>query len=178
MIYAGIGSRETPSDVLALFMMLGYNLAWRGHTLRSGHAPGADQAFEKGALKVIDEGREPLIELYLPWQSFEGGSDYATRTEPTDEAAAIAAEYHPRWQYLTQGAKKLMARNSHQVLGPDLNDPVHVIVCWTPGKGGTEQALRIAERSHIFVINAYDECDRELLDWANRYPERFVEILG
>ena len=43
-IYTGIGSRETPEEVLKDMKKLGYILAENGWSLRSGHAPGADQA--------------------------------------------------------------------------------------------------------------------------------------
>ena len=58
------------------------------------------------------------------------------------------------------GAKKLMARNCHQVLGLDLKTPVDFIVCWTKDgtiNGGTGQALRIAEAYNIPVYNLFFE---------------------
>jgi hypothetical protein len=49
MIYAGIGSRETPQATLDLMNLIGFTLAQKGHSLRSGGAKGADSAFEAGA---------------------------------------------------------------------------------------------------------------------------------
>src|SRR3954464_5249194 len=106
MIYAGIGSRKTPEDILELMFAIGARMGEAGHTLRSGHAPGADQAFERGC-RHIDGVRE----IYLPWKSFEGGLSDAALNEPTELAMDVAAEYHPRWRYLKVGAKKLHARN-------------------------------------------------------------------
>lgn len=127
--------------------------------LRSGAADGADTAFEVGA--SIGKGN---MEIYLPWPQFNDcAHDYVQLTAPTEDAMALAAQYHPGWQYLKPAAKKLIARNSHQVLGPQLDDPVDMIVCWTPdgatdkttGKtGGTGQALRIAaDYPQIEVLN-------------------------
>lgn len=48
MIYAGIGSRETPEWVLTIFERMGSWMAKRGDKLRSGGADGADSAFENG----------------------------------------------------------------------------------------------------------------------------------
>lgn len=47
-IYAGIGSRRTPKEVVLVFESIARYLGSRGFLLRSGHAPGADVAFERG----------------------------------------------------------------------------------------------------------------------------------
>jgi hypothetical protein len=49
-----------------------------------------------------------------------------------------------------------MARNAMQVLGPDLDTPSKVVVCWTKnGKtsGGTGQALRISLYHGVPIFN-------------------------
>ena len=49
-----------------------------------------------------------------------------------------------------------MARNSYQVLGRNLDDPVEFVICWTPGgsgSGGTGQAIRIAKDYQIPVFD-------------------------
>ena len=114
--YAGIGSRETPEDVLNLFKMIGAYLAVEDYTLRSGGAEGADKAFEFGC-----NNAEGLKEIYLPWSRFEGSDSNLIVSDP--KAFEIAEEFHPYWHNLSQGARKLQARNSHQVLGWDLNTP-------------------------------------------------------
>jgi predicted Rossmann fold nucleotide-binding protein DprA/Smf involved in DNA uptake len=60
--YAGIGSRRTPSEILELMKEIGSKLEIEGWLLRSGGAPGADQAFEAGISK--DEAKQ----IWLPWQ--------------------------------------------------------------------------------------------------------------
>lgn len=50
--YAGIGSRQTPDDILELMHRIGSTLAINGFTLRSGGAVGADTAFEQGAVSI------------------------------------------------------------------------------------------------------------------------------
>lgn len=40
--YTGVGSRETPKEVLNYFSKLAYFLASNNYILRSGHAQGAD----------------------------------------------------------------------------------------------------------------------------------------
>lgn len=48
-IYTGIGSRETPPDILELMTKIARFMFKQGFTLRSGGADGADSAFEAGA---------------------------------------------------------------------------------------------------------------------------------
>lgn len=161
--YAGIGSRATPPQVLEQMRALAWTLATKGWTLRSGHASGADQAFESGA--------GGHAEIFTPWKSFEDEVPIQGKwfERPTREALAHAAFFHPNWAFLNQGARLLMGRNSHQVLGYDLETPVTFIVCWTPegsGGGGTGQALRIA-RHHDIPI--YDFANHDVVNQIARY---------
>jgi len=118
--------------------------------LRSGHAPGADISFERGADKA--NGKK---EIFLPWRNFEGSdSNLIVSDERTFE---IAKRFHPYWHNLKQGAQKLQARNGHQLLGWDLNTPSKFVICWTEkgkGKGGTGQGLRIAMEYKIPIFDA------------------------
>lgn len=157
MIYAGIGSRKTPEEILRV-MEIFATFSAPVATLRSGGAPGADQAFEFGA--ILGGGR---METYLPWKGFEGIQDGAI-TKPSKLAMEIAEQYHPNWDRLSQGARKLMARNSYQILGSRLNedDISDLVVCWTSdGKasGGTGQAIRIAADYDVPVLNLQREDD-------------------
>jgi hypothetical protein len=159
--YTGVGSRETPTEILEMMEYVAYRLGFMGWTLRSGCAPGADSAFENGANEACKSRPDfsPKPELYLPWPDFEGRTeDQVARTHPQKEAFAIAAEHHPAWHGLKQGAKALHARNVHQVLGPDVTAPdfSKYIICWTPdgkGGGGTGQAIRIAQHHGIPVFD-------------------------
>lgn len=164
--YAGIGSRETPSEILTVFENVARFLVFKGFILRSGHAPGADKAFENGCDKA--NGKK---EIYLPWKNFEGSNSNLIVDNP--KAYEIAQKYHPYWHNLKQGARKLQARNSHQVLGLDLEIPSKFIICWTKngkGSGGTGQALRIAKAYEIPVFDAgkfdnVDEVRKELKEF-------------
>lgn len=179
--YAGIGSRETPQDVLDLMTLIAATQAMRGWTLRTGIALGADQAFALGA--------GPNAEWSLPWLSFEQAFQDAqlasfppkpTILLPSRIEENVARQYHPAWDRLSQGAKKLHARNVLQVLGKGhapsyepirFPNPSSFVVCWTKdGKasGGTGQAIRIAEAYGIPVRNLHDPKTREA-------AERFVK---
>ena len=174
-VYAGIGSRRTPTGVLAQMQHIAAALAANGWTMRSGHAPGADQAFEAGA--------QTAAEIFLPWASFESAHPpvaAVVRTAPKEAAYEIAAQYHPGWRHLKRGARALMARNVHQILGWDLASPVKMVICWTPdgsldGKGkdtgGTGQALRIATDHEIEVFNlAHEAHAARLTQWLSIPP--------
>lgn len=162
MYYAGIGSRKTPEKVLRQIGRIAATLAKQGYTLRSGRAPGADLAFEKGA--YMAQGN---AEIYLPWAAFQEnkGLFIPKLYEAEDWAWEVAERYHPRWKYLKFGAKMLHARNVHQIYGPtNKSELSKFVICWTKdGKetGGTAQAMRIARALEIPIYNlATDEGQR------------------
>ena len=162
--YAGIGSRETPQYILNYFEKVATFLAKRGFILRSGGAKGADQAFEKGCNKV--NGKK---EIYLPWKGFEGSNSDLVVT--LKEAFEIAEQFHPYWSKLSEGAKKLQARNSHQVFGKELDNLSDFILCWTKngkGEGGTGQAIRIAKAYNIPIFDAGNYADLSEMKLALR----------
>jgi hypothetical protein len=138
-------------------------LAVDGWSLRSGGAVGADQAFQAGAAQAGG-----AIELYLPWPTFQSanldrlGPVTVRLQRPTPAAAAIAERWHPSWDALSPSARSLHARNSHEILGVNLDAASSFVLCWTPdarldgagrASGGTGQALRIAVGHGIAVFN-------------------------
>lgn len=146
MKYAGIGSRETPQDVLFVMYNIAFGLASYGVTLRSGGAKGADTAFEHGAMAM--GGKR---EIYT-----------AKMISDNSPLLAHAAKHHPNWYAMPENgyAQKLHARNSAIVCGPFLSDPVNFVVCWTPDgqiTGGTGQAIRVANANLINVFNLFDD---------------------
>lgn len=154
--YAGIGSRETPLDIQLIMTILAKHLEASGFILRSGGAPGADDAFEAGVQS------DDMKEIFLPWSGFNNKSSSFCR--PTKEAFKLAQQHHKAWMRLSLGAQKLMARNSHQVLGYDLKSPSGFVVCYTKDgceshetrsrdTGGTGQALTIASLNGIPIFN-------------------------
>jgi hypothetical protein len=136
--YAGIGSRETPDDVLYVIERLAVRSAFAGELLRSGGAKGADMAFERGC------------------DSVHGPKEIFRAADCTPEAIALSEPHHPAWGLCSPYAKKLHGRNAMIILGKRLNDPVSLVICWTEGgkpKGGTAQGIRIAEHYGIPVFN-------------------------
>ena len=149
LTYAGIGSRNTPADIILKMSLTARHFRLQGYTLYSGGAKGADSAFEAFA--------GDLKKIFLPYDGFNGRKiDNIRYFGYTEEAWKMASFYHPNWKNLSQPAKRFHARNCHQVLGLDLQSPVDFVYCYTEGGklvGGTAQALRIANDHNIEVHN-------------------------
>lgn len=167
LIYTGIGSRQTPESHLHAMQNIGAALAQRGWLLRSGHAPGADQAFEIGCLS-----RDGKKEIFLPWDGFENAPhndpDYITPNFSAN-VMQLASEIHPAWNKCNPWVKKLHARNINQVIGPNDHTPVlsDLVICATKnasGTGGTGQAIRLANRLGIPVFDLGDDAQWNRLD--------------
>ncbi|MBD1389439.1 hypothetical protein IC617_08370 [Neiella sp. HB171785] len=169
--YAGIGSRNTPDDILLLMRKLGKALALSGVMLRSGAAHGADSAFELGCHDAVPEGvasLDQLMAIYLPWEGFNqrSSAELGVYIGNDSQARTLASRYHPAWRYLDHRGRLLMARNGYQVLGDHFKYHVRFVLCWTPDgsltgrertSGGTGQALRIAKAYSVPVFNLYRE---------------------
>lgn len=132
--YAGIGSRQTPPDILSLMREVAEALESMGYTLRSGGAQGADTAF---AQSVIDK------EIFRP-------------EDATPQAIEMASRHHPAWHNCKPYVRSLHGRNAQIVMGRELDKPVRFVVCWTYKgnmQGGTALGMRIASAHDIDVYN-------------------------
>lgn len=163
MKYAGIGARDTPSDVLQWMSQIGAYLGRRDYLLRSGGAHGADSAFFRGCESV-----KGAREIFLPWNNYNDLGIQLQRekrdgptalrgdfAKPTEAAMSRASKSHPSWNNCNSGARKLHARNAHILFGLNLDDPVDFILCWTKRGaviGGTGQALRMSKSIPIFNL--------------------------
>ena len=163
LIYAGIGSRETPPEMCEAMTSVAKDLAphW---ILRSGFADGADNAFAWGA-----EHGDGEIEIFVPWHGFNKAPTDDERVmvpEMTPQLLALAARYHPAWDRCSPAARRLHARNGCQIFGKDLKTPVNMVICWTKdgaGGGGTGQAIRIAKDYNIPVFDLFWPAQQDAL---------------
>lgn len=163
--YAGIGSRNTPVEIIEIMTNVAATLEKAGYILRSGGAKGSDVAFESGVL--IESNKE----IYLPWRGFNDSTSelYLDNIKESQYTAAyLMAEnfYHSKLSKAPDNTIKYMTRNSFQVMGRDFINPSEFIICWTKdGKdsGGTGQAIRIAKFYKIPVFNLKNVIDREQL---------------
>ena len=152
LVYAGIGARATPADVLADMAVMAGWLARTGWNLSSGGADGADSAFA---------GRAPAERrtIWLPWRGYNGrrGPDCSVLSPAALEACIeIAAQLHPAWDRCSPAVRKLHARNAALLLSNTLDSPVDACVAWTDEgrvEGGTGMSIRIAEAHGIPVLN-------------------------
>lgn len=155
MVYAGIGSRKTPHEVLAAMSALATVLAHEGWTLRSGGADGADAAFAEG-VPAEHRGR---VEIFVPWTGYNGvqGPEAVLMDRMQFQAAErFVSAFHDAWHRCGRGARKLHARNAAIVHGANLKDPVDAVICWTPNAvtvGGTATGIRMARGRGIPVFN-------------------------
>lgn len=163
MKYAGIGTRDMVWNsipwrprIYQNLMILHQQYGMKEDLLRSGAADGMDSIHET----VHDLFKAPK-EIFLPWKKFNGHSSNLFHI--SEEAVQLAYKFHPLGNRLTHPARALMARNGYQVLGYQLNDPVDYVLCGTPDmtKGGTSQAIRIANHYNIPVFNLFYEGDFE-----------------
>jgi hypothetical protein len=169
--YTGVGSRATPDDVLHLMIEIGEALSSENdYVLRSGGAPGADQAFERGGDSINQE-------IYIPWSGFEDYDEMEehvinVQTLPNyTQAEATVAELHPNWAACSRGAKALHTRNVYEVLGWGLDRPSDLLIYWAPvdksGKvtGGTATAVHLAQENNVPTYNLNDPLVRE--EWES-----------
>ena len=184
-IYAGVGARATPDAVLAHMREIAERLGERGWRLRTGGADGADSAF---AAAAPPDRREVIV----PWRGYNGldaragdtragdtraghGSACRVLTPAEIEAMRPHAElHHYAWERCTAKVRDLHARNVAVLLGTDLKQPAHAVVCWTKdGRdiGGTGLAIRLAQHRGIPVLNLAEMDVRAAMDRLERIAE-------
>ncbi len=122
--------------------------------MRSGGAPGADAAFERGCDRV--GGKK---EIFLPWNGFNGNA--SPYCDPPEQAEILASFCHPNWRACSPAARKLHARNCQQIYGLNLDSPVHFVLFWAPEKigkvkGGTATAVNLAREMNIPTYNLWN----------------------
>jgi len=175
MVYAGVGSRKITTEGAARMKKAVEILNAEGYKANTGDASGADAIVRENA----------------------NGLTIFTAKDATTRTRKIAKEIHPDWNALVEGAKKkakkagkdsekaasyvidLMARNTNQVFGKSLKTPVDFLLVWTSDgitsyedrsvdTGGTGQAIELASRKNIPVINLlndnWEEELRETID--------------
>ena len=181
--FTGVGSRETPTEILALMRKYSRIMTLKGWSFRSGGADGADTAFAQGWCDAYAEDDSvPNGEIYLPWNGFN--SHYkegvncvlVTDRKIIERAQDFIKDIHPAFSKLTRGSLSLHTRNVFQVLGSDLQTPSQGLIGYakTDKKGspmgGTATAINLALMYEIPVRNLYKEEDRKFIEeFVGRY---------
>lgn len=168
--YAGIGSRETPEDILCIQFRLGKTLCDIGWHGLSGEAPGPDQVYHEGA-KQSRRYKEVGFTAFLPWSGFEKawhdpskGYWDLKRTGFIKRAWWLGIGARGTDAGLKQGGIAMHSRNAHQILDVDMRSPVQFVSCYARPKGkeghvhgGTGTAVALAMHFHIEVLNLYTD---------------------
>ena len=184
MTYAGIGSRETPQEVLDKMTEVAKYLDGLGYTLNTGKTftakPSTDPKYQKqyeerlafskknnGKVGLDEEGADRAFSLGTTKKNLFG-----VNTPVGKKEMSVMEEIHPSPDRLKEGGKKLMARNTNQIFGENLNTPVDFVLFYakeTKGirpEGGTGQAVEMARRKGIPTINMADTNWRDQLKAA------------
>lgn len=168
IIYAGIGARKTPPNILSKMQSAAKAMATMGFLLRSGGSAGADEAFEIGC--DLGGGEK---EIFLPYQGFR--KNHSPNYIVTKEARMLAAKFHPNWPVVGPVGRDFLGRDCYEVLGFDLDTPATFVLCYTPdGKevGGTGQTLRVAKHYNIPILNFGDTSDDDISDFIFAVNEK------
>jgi O-acetyl-ADP-ribose deacetylase (regulator of RNase III) len=180
-----------------------------GYRIRGGGADGSDQSYQVGAKLAYDYLSEifqervrygqysAVIETYIPWIGYnnhtirKGNGVINVRDKSiVSKSEQIAKKEHPAWSCLSVAEKRLMVRNTFQVLGCDLQSPARFLHCFTgdgasrreevkQSTGGTGQALRIAFSNNIGVANVGGREGMErTLAFIERVSSSIVSMYG
>ena len=184
MTYAGIGSRETTPEVLEAMTKAAKYLEDLGYTLNTGKSyTSTEKYLGKEAYDLKKAESDRLSKLYGNKvgmdeegadRAFSAGTSrknlYSPNSRIPETAMQVMKEIHPKPSSLSDGAAKLMARNTNQVFGENLDTPVDFVLFYAEEtnnslrpKGGTGQAVEMARRKGIPTINMFNDNWREQL---------------
>jgi len=159
---ACIGSRSITQDQQQLFNLIGQYLASEDYYLSSGNADGADCEFAAGASMI----NPSCVLLYLPWSSYN--KEYIVPgnkvlSNPKDEWFNIVAPFHPAWANLTQGARRLHARNYGIVYKAD--KVIALLNHNKPSGGGTGMGWKLAEYLKIPRLDLNEKSYKQVIEF-------------
>lgn len=168
-----IGSRDTPLPAQDAITDFAAAVQHNHGVVRSGGAPGADSACERG---ITDPHAK---QIFLPYSNFNGVSAGVgvyvldqLHSRHQRVAQEIASRFHPNWEAVLKKSTsvKMMTRNVFQILGPELKSPSDIVVMWAKGTrvsiakkdhqnrifevpGGTGLAVRLAHHLEIPILH-------------------------
>jgi hypothetical protein len=171
--WTAVGSREVPTDIADLQVLIGKHMTSKGYILRSGNANGSDHNFQRGAQAVSP----PHCDIYLPWPTYnrvlnKAGSSYITPTEAQIEFAGGLLEdtgVMPYWRSIKKrGTQKMHSRNVYQVIGvgDKPREISRVCIYYAPldkdgnVMGGTRTAVGLSKYYEIPTFNLFVESEK------------------
>lgn len=163
MRIACIGSREITDSQRDLFFKVGAWITSNDHYISSGNADGSDSAFAAGGNSVNPRN----VIIYLPWATYNKAylhKDNRILKEPDEDWFDKTAPFHAKWNELTQGVRRLMARNYGIV--HRANKVIALLNHSKIGGGGTGQGVRIAQSLKIPVLDLNGKSFEEIINWV------------
>jgi len=156
---ACIGSRVTPAPILSWMEETAAKLVRLGYLIASGNAPGADQAWARGANSVNPKA----VTLFLPEDSFERAAVHPDNNvhvfDPGTDQKYVEAAARGASMRGTKTRIALLARNAMIV------EDVHCVLGYLgAGGGGTMHAFGVAQRADIITMNVGDALVRAGID--------------
>jgi len=171
--YTGIGSRKISSKESEIILTISKSLSEKGLIVLSGNAEGSDITFQ--------EGSRGKCVIMLPWEGFNQKKyDYTNSLDhyiidPRKDKSAKNSvnEFHPNPKSLNKYGKLFMIRNYYQIHGVYNYPRSSFVVCCSDEengevRGGTGQAVRIANHLKIAVINIR----------RTNWKQEFLKVLG
>jgi len=174
--YAVVSNNDTPQPILDRFIEIAKRLDALGYTARvGGNNSGVDQLVEDTVSKK---------EVILPWRGFNDKESKLTFT--LERAKAVAKQFHPVYESMSDGVKMFLARNARLVMGDKMVNPALFVLCWTEDgvetyrernsrSGNAGHPIAIASAAGIQVFNlgkpgAYERLNMYLEERRNEQP--------
>lgn len=183
-VWCGVGSRETPKEIIPEMVWIGHCLALLGGVLATGDATGSDTHFFDG----YNLGRLPKMppaQVYYTRKKNQrnlehspqmGQHEFEMYPEVGHIAQDMAYEARGSFEGLFPSGIALHSRNALQVLSETLDNPRRFTVYYAKpvGKrgavaGGTNTAVKISRKNKIPTVNLYVEEQRtKFIEWVTK----------
>lgn len=174
--YAVMANNGTPAPILERFLEIAKRLDALGYTARvGGNNEGVDQLVEDAVSKK---------EVILPWRNFNEKDSKLTFT--LERAKAVAKQFHPVYDTMSDPVKTFLARNARLIMGDKMVNPALFVLCWTEDgvetcrernsrSGFSGHPIAIASAAGIQVFNlgkpgSYERLNMYLEERRNEQP--------
>lgn len=160
--YGLMGNPDTPNVILTQMVEIVKMLNDHNFTLRTTTEKIPDNHVAEYATRK---------EIYTPWKKFDPPSRFCKFPPEAEDVAKIFA---PSWP-TKPAAQLFLQRNVGLVLGPEMNSPIHFMICWTQDgaehvrdrslkTGYTGHIIAVTSGAHIPVFNLQHADARQRLD--------------
>lgn len=111
-------------------------------------------------LKTLADTDGLTVEAYLPWKKMAPDLEHVAKTFATKRAYEMACHYANKFNALPNAIRCFRANMMHAMLGPKLDNPVNLAICWS--ECGSEQITKETDFKKVGnLTNIFTPC-REL----------------